>query len=513
MAKYVAYAEFGGDNTHHADRSNLCFIETGKPHVKLHVDTVGGVNGRINHNERVYVTGTVKDTKNRPINDYSVVLWVLLPRDTTTYFRTRTNANGEFTLSFNPTRHGDYIIYINCPQTELYAETTSAEQYLTTDNMDTSVTLATNYTSLIVDQTVTLTAIVKDENNNLINGMPIAIYDENDNILAQRTSNSKGEVKVTYKLTEVRNYRFYAKSLTWDKYQGSSNSNAVTVGTRKHDLTASIEATTIYLGWTARIHVENESLRQTANAKFKVTINGNTQNIFSDAEGVIITPPFNTVGNSTIKVEFGGNSKYNPLEASFNVTTKGAITVRKVPQDIINDNEADPYRSWRNITGLLAGSEGDFANCGTACTDSAAIASRNGTYHTPAPLRFKQWGFNVPDNAELTQLKVFLSIRTLSCSSDAAKISIGAPTWKIFGKQILFDMPTADSKLPYKNFGLITATLPIANNISISTVNNNETPFYILFPQNTSTNTGRVQADVCYIELTYIPKQTIAGSG
>ena len=55
MAKYVAYAEFGGDSTHHADRSNLCLIETGNPHVQLTVNKVGGTNGRITHNPDILI--------------------------------------------------------------------------------------------------------------------------------------------------------------------------------------------------------------------------------------------------------------------------------------------------------------------------------------------------------------------------------------------------------------------------------------------------------------------------
>lgn len=513
MAKYVAYAEFGGDSTHHADRSNLCLIETGNPHVQLTVNQVGGANGRITHNERVTVTGTVKDTKNRPISNYHVILWVLLPRDSTGHFDTYTNDNGEFTLSFNPTRHGEYIIYVNCPKTSSYAETTSEEQYLTTEGMTTITTLSSNYTSLIVDQTVTLTAKVVDSDNNVLNAMPVIFYDVNDNIVAQKTTNSKGQATCSIKLTEVKSYQYYAKTVAKEGYEASSNSNNVTVTTRKHDLSSSLETSTVYVGWTARIHVQNESLLTTKNTRFKVTINGTTQDIISDNEGVVETAPFNTIGTSTIKIVFSGNSKYNSYTQTYTVTTKGAVTVRKVPQDIINDNTAAPYRNWTNIEAMKAGSEGNVANCGTACTDSAALASYYGTLHTPAPLRFKKWNFGIPENAELTQLKVFLSIKTLSCSSDAANISIGAPTWKIFGKSILFELPTSNSILPYKSFGLITATLPISNNISVSTINNPETPFYVLFPRNMSTNTGRLQIDVCYIEVTYIPKQIIAGGG
>ena len=511
MAKYVAYAEFGGDSTHHSDRSNLCLIETGNPHVQLTVNKVGGTNGRITHNERVTVTGTVKDQRGRPINNYHVVLWVLLPRDTTGHFSTDTDRNGKFTMSFNPTRHGDYIIYCVCPKTDLYAETKSDEQYLTTNNLDTSTSLTANYNSLIVDQTVTLTATVTDSENNVIKGVTVAFYDSENNLLGTRISNTSGKASLSQKLTEVKTYRYYAKSIATGTYAESPNSDNVTVTTRKHDLTAEIEATTLYLGWTARIHVQNESLLTTKNAKFKVTINNNVQNIFSDNEGVIETPAFNTVGSSTIKVEFAGNSKYNILSKTFNVTVKGAVTVRRVPQGIVNDNENAPYRSWTNLTGILAGSEGSLANCGTACTPTAALAGRNGTANTPAPLKFTRWGFGVPSDAELTQLKVFLSIKTLSCSSDSANIGISAPTWQIFGKQILMDLPTSNGLLPYKSFGLVTATLPINHNIDTHTVNNNETPFYIKFPKNTTTNIGRVQIDVCYIELTYLPKQIITG--
>lgn len=511
MAKYVAYAEFGGDNTHHADRSNLCLIETGNPHVNITVDHVGDNNNRIEHNIPLDVTGTVTDNKGRAIENQKVVLWVLLPRDSTGQFTRYTDASGHFTFTFTPTRHGEYIIYVNSPATELYAESTSAEQMITTESLPTVTTLSTNYSSLIVDQVVTLTATVTDENNNRIKGMEVAFFDSRNTLIAQRKTDSNGQVILTKKLDEVKTWIFYAKSITNDLYAGSSNSSNVSINVRKHDLTFTLETSTLYLGWTARIHVENESGLSTKNGKFSVKIGNNTQNIISDSEGVITTPVFNTVGNSTIQVSFAGNSKYNSLSKAFNITTRGAITLRKVPQEVANDKTGDPYRSWTNLEAVKVGSEGKLANCGTACTDTAALGGRYGTYNTPAPLKFTKWAFGVPDNAELTQLKLFLSIKTLSCSSDAANIGISAPTWKIFGKQILMDLPTGTGLLPYKHFQLVTGTLPITNNISVSTVNNNETPFYILFPKNSTTNIGRLQIDVVYIELTYIPRQQGGG--
>ena len=513
MGKYVAYAEFGGDSTHHADRSNLCLIETGNPHVKITVDKIGDANGRIVHNEPVTVTGTVLDQKNRPISNHPVRVYALLPMDTTARWNITTDSSGRFTQTFTATRHGEYIIYALGVETSVYAETKSEEQLVSTNNIATITTLTTNYNSVIVDQNIILTATVTDGDGKALKGIGVAFYDENNTVLSTKYTDSNGQAKLTKKLDSVKTWKFYAKSISNDLYNASPNSDNIIVTSRKHDLTGSLEASNIFVGWTARIHVQNESLLTTKNTKFKVSINGNSQEIISDNEGVIETPPFNTVGTSTIIVTFAGNSKYNSYSQTFKATVKGAITIRKVPQGIVNDKTGAPYRVWTDLSGILAGSEGKLANCGTACTDTAALGSRNGTYNTPAPLKFTKWAFGVPDNAELTQLKVFLSIKTLSCSSDAANIGIGAPTWKIFGKQILMELPTKDGLLPYKHFKLVTATLPINDNISTHTVNNNETPFYILFPKNSTTNIGRLQIDVCYIELTYTPKQIIVGSG
>lgn len=506
MTKYLNYCQFNGDDTYKSRRSNFSIVETGNPKFIVSLDQIG----TLTFNELNTVTGTVKNYLNQPQKDVTVEVVVELPRNSVGYFHATTNAQGVFSIQFRATRHGDYIIRAIADGNTQYRTGTSEDMFATTGQLGTTITLTANHSEIIVNQVVTLTATVKDENGSVLKDMRVILYDENDNIVAQGSTNSSGQYVHNIKLSEVTTYKYKAKATSSNLYFESNMSSLVSVRTIKHTLEASLVDDILYDGWSARILVKNESEKVTSNTKFNVTVsdggNSHNSNIISNADGIIITDPISSSNNTIqITVTYAGNEQYNAFNQTFNIQCKSAIKLTKVPQSIQNNNTALPYKTWENISGILRKGEDVSASAGTNCS-SNPLASRAGSRYQPSPLKFGNLGFNIDENSDLKSLKIIMSCRTLSCSSDAANISIASPTVKLFGSDYLMELPTTNGKLPFKKFGNVTRTIDLTD-LAVSRVTSDSFYFIIDFPPNTSSNVGRVQVDYVECVLEYTPHQ------
>lgn len=234
-------------------------------------------------------------------------------------FNSVTDAKGNFLFNFNIKEDEIYQFYDVSSENNLFSETISEQHFVNTNKITTNTNLKVNSTEVIVDQIITLTATVTDEENNLLKNMIVNIYDENDKLIAQEITNSEGKVTVNKKLTEVKMKEFYAKTLTNRKYNSSFNKNTVRVNTIKHTLSSSVEERTIQYGSKAYVHIQNESSKPTKKTKFTIQINEDTQKIISDENGFIITPPFNKEGTYDLKISFSGNIKYDSFTKIYTI--------------------------------------------------------------------------------------------------------------------------------------------------------------------------------------------------
>lgn len=285
--------------------------------VKISIVTVNHLADR----NLIIVKGNIKDINNNPVKNKDIKLNVIL-QENTMILDAFTDSRGYFLFVFNIKEDVAYKLYVLSPENNLYSETVSEKHLVNTKKINTIVCLKANLTEVIVDQIVTLTATVTDEDNNVIKNMIVNIYDENDKLVAQEITNSHGQVMINKKLTDAKMNKFYAKALVNRKYNGNSNKNTISVNTIKHSLNSTIEESTIECGSKAYIHIQNESLKPTKNTKFLIQINDDVQNIISDENGFIITPPFNKVGIYNLKISFNGNIKYNSFTKVYTIHVK-----------------------------------------------------------------------------------------------------------------------------------------------------------------------------------------------
>lgn len=289
----------------------------------------------------------------------------------------------------------------------------------------------------------------------------------------------------------------------------AGTSNTITVTTTKHTLTATYDET-IYKGWTGIIRVTDETGTGVEGIPFTVTVNGSSSTITTDNVGNLILQSFNTPGTASISVSCNATTKYNAMSSqSFTLTVKDTESVHVIPLSAINNNTRIPHKDWVNLENMQINNNNKYTECGTKCYNNV-LAGKNGTLHTPAPLRFSNLGLNIPSGVQLDSLKVYMKIRTLSCSSDSANIKITAPTITMLGNSTLFTLQTNKTILPYKYFDTITATIDLTN-ITVSQLNNKDTYFIVTFPKNGNTNPGRLQIDYVYLEVKYTPAQEGVG--
>lgn len=511
MGKYVIFANFDGDDYYKAKRSPSLFLQGVNPHLQIKVTEIEVLT----YNESNTISGNLKDNNGTNLTSYPVSIKILTPDNTTTTITTNTDNNGNFTTSYTPTIRGEYTIWAETSKTDSYSRTISKEQLVLTDTLNTTTSISCDVETCIIDNTIQLVATVKEGNNN-VSGVDVRFYNGDTlitkNDLADGSNptfktNTDGECIINYPISEVKNYTFHAVCLGNAQYNNSTSTN-ITVTGAKHTLTVELLPSTVYRGWNPVIQVINENNQSVSGLSFTVGVGGETMTLTSNNSGQIVLPIINTVGNTTITVQLSNATGYNNINQSLTLKVLDTLTLTRNGLTATNYNEKIPYKSWKNLSNMKVKNDGNYTVCGTNCY-SDMLASRAGTLNTPAPLKFSDFGLELPSGAILDKLIVTMRIRTLSCSSASANVSITAPTLSILGNTKVMTLPptksgNTTSLLPFQDFGDVTAEIDLSN-ITVGELNNTSNYFTITFPRNTSGNTGRLQIDYVEIKVLYTP--------
>lgn len=497
--KYVIFAEYYGSELYTSRRSKLLFLEGVNPHLKIEIDPIEVLT----YNETNTITGTVKTQNNNALPYHSIKLVIETPNGTEIELPHATNDVGEFSIPYTPTSRGGYKIQVQTEEDQEYSKSSSDPIYVLTDSLSTTTTLTSDNEQIVAGHTVSLTAKVKDSSNTPAKGVTVEFYDGN-NLLGSTNTNSNGEAIAEIQLDTVKTYSITAKVVANSMYT-TSTSSTVSVSVIKHTLSATLNADTIYIGWTAKIRILDEDNNPVTNTAFNVSIGGESQTLLTNSTGTLTTPVFSSTGTKTIIVSRSASTDYNALSSQFSLKINGVLSVDSSPSSVSNNQTKIPYKIWENLGNTRIANDGNYTVCGTNCTRNV-LGGKNGSWNTPAPLKFSNLGLNIPNNADLDSLEVYMVIRTLSCSSDTANIGISAPTVSMLNKNVLMELNTGNSRLPFKSFGTVKATIDL-NNITVEQLNNSNTYFVITFPKNSTTNTGRLQIDHVYVKVNYTPSQ------
>lgn len=167
----------------------------------------------------VTITGTIT-TDNQPIQLNNIILTINNVNTTI-----RTDNNGRYTYTYNPTAIGTYNIIITTPTNIQYKQTTKTATL--TVNPHNTITTIEDITGTI-NTPITITATINDENQNQVQEGYLVFTDNNGNILGNITvTRGIAQINVTYNTTGT--YDIIANYTGNDKYNPSTTKTTITI--------------------------------------------------------------------------------------------------------------------------------------------------------------------------------------------------------------------------------------------------------------------------------------------
>jgi hypothetical protein len=144
------------------------------------------------------------------------------------------------------------------------------------------------------------------------------------------------------------------------------------------------------------------------NKPVKYTINGIPYNKVTDNEGYIemnINLPPN---DYPVHVIFNGDTigyQTSSLDYILRVKDLEILWQPSHTQHGDHQNRTAPYQIWNNL-GFDAPSGSGYCTCGYSTNNNEVISSKKGSYHTPDKLNLYDFGFDIPTNAIIKEIKV-----------------------------------------------------------------------------------------------------------
>ena len=144
-----------------------------------------------------------------------------------------------------------------------------------------------------------------------------------------------------------------------------------------------------------------------ANKLVKYTINGVTYNKTTDSNGYINMNINLNEGQYPVHILFAGDNAYVENTLDYNLTVKGFETIWKPSrtQSSRYNKKTAPYQIWNNLG--FDGLDGSgYCTCGYSTNISTVIGTKAGTWNTPDQLALYNYGFNIPSNAKIKEIRV-----------------------------------------------------------------------------------------------------------
>lgn len=504
MTKYLLYAHFNGDQDYSSMRSSRTLLETTDPTYRVELSPITELEYNVNNT----ITGTIKDSNGNGIACSNVTVQIQKVGTSSITTKTASAGNtGTFSVTFKPTAEGQYNITAIAAAGNGYLE--GRDTITAISGLKESVlTIRTDNTQYIANQTISVVTNLSDSQGNPLANQPVKIYlDGSATPLKTVTTNKNGSVTISHQLATVGEHYLTA---TYDGSTGvkpsSTNINDCRFTILRHIISVTPYETNLYDNWKFRCNAYAEDGTPIKQTTFKLVFSGSTTRTYylvTNNDGYMETVPLDLAsGEYNVRITGGPWTNYSEVDTSYKILILQPISMKMPVDSAVNTNSGLPYRVWDNLSNVTA-EDGTVALCGKKCTDAEAIAGKNGSRNTPAPISCNH-NITISSDSTLVSCVVGMKCKTVSCSSASAKPKITAPTAKIGNKTKLFTCNTSDNQLPYGTLGWILATFD-SNSLALSDFDN--TNLEIIFPANDNTNTGQVQIDQIYTQVEFIPKQ------
>lgn len=236
-------------------------------------------------------------------------------------------------------------------------------------------------------------------------GMPYTIYD-NDSPVATGLL-AMGETLIdryTPKYVGSHQFKIVYQGDTWRE---KTVSNAVSVSVSSTSTTLVHSNSDIYQYTKDYVRLVDSDENGVPNKQVKYVINGVTYNKITDNNGYV-DMNINLLPNEyPVHVIFNGDNSHQMSTLDYNLRVKELETVWKPSHSQLgnHDQKLSPYQIWNNL-GFDEPSGVGYCTCGYSTNNEEVISPSSGSYHTPDKLNNYNFGFNIPRNAKIREIKV-----------------------------------------------------------------------------------------------------------
>lgn len=504
MTKYLLYAHFNGDEEYSSMRSSRTILETTDPTYRVELNPITELEYNVNNT----ITGTIKDSNGNGIACSNVSVQIQKIGASITTKTTSAGSNGTFSVTYKPTAEGQYNITAIAAAGNGYLE--GRDTITAISGLKESIlTIRTDNTKYIANQTISIVTNLTDNQGNHLANQQIKIFlDDSVTPITTATTNKNGSVTISQQISDIGEHYFVATYAgTTGVKPSSSNINDCRFTILRHTILVTPYETNLYDNWKFRCNAYAEDGTPIKQTTFKMVFSGNGTTVtyypVTNNEGYMETVPLSLDnGEYNVRITGGPWTNYSEVDTSYKIVMLQPISMKMPVDSAVNTNSGLPYRVWDNLSNVTA-EDGTVALCGKKCTDAEAIAGKNGSRHTPAPISCNH-NITISSDSTLVGCIVGMKCKTVSCSSASAKPKITAPTAKIGNKTKLFTCNTSDSQLPYGSLDWVYAEFDVTK---LSLYDFDNTELEIIFPANANTNPGQIQLDQIYTLVKFIPIQ------
>ncbi|MDO5825714.1 MAG: Ig-like domain repeat protein [Methanosphaera sp.] len=267
----------------------------------------------------ITITAILTDTNNNKLANRNITFTI----DDKTY-TTPTNNEGIATQTYTPTNPGKQTITAKYNGDSQHNSNT-ATATITVKKINTKLTVNTSNTTPINNTQVNITATLTDTNGNKLAGQNITITIAGKTYTV-KTDNNGVAIK-SYTPTTLGKQTITATYKGDSKYNNSTSNTSITVKKINTKLVVKASNTTPTLNTSISITatLTDTNGNKLSGQNVTITIAGKTYTVKTNSNGVATkayTPT--TVGKQTITLSYNGDSKYN------NITNTTNITVNKI---------------------------------------------------------------------------------------------------------------------------------------------------------------------------------------
>lgn len=409
------------------------------------------------------------------------------------------NANAIFPLD----NTDNVVCAVTTVETDYYMSSTY-ETNINLAKTQTFITLNASQNTVAFGENVVLSAKITDEESNFISKGYVNFYEEDSFI--DTVSLYNGESSISLSDLSVGTHNFKAVYVENEEYFKSDDA-VISVNIEKQNTSINMLTGNIYQGWNIILQLTNSKGNAVTNKSVSIdvsTVDGSIKSTIyqriTDSEGkAYLTMNW---APCTVKytISFEGDTQYKSITKYGTFVIQNPKIITKVASTIVSNPLDDkiPYRAWND---KYTDGNNNPLICGSS---SALLASKSGSYNTPANIEKSNWDFNIPSSAKIKKIICTWKSKQGTESSNSACIDIpaGKVTLTGTGAGTLSGTGIKGGKNTYT-----TSTITWNNpNCNASNINNNM-KLTLKHAANNSSNVGKFYVIGPKLSISYIPNQ------